>query len=515
MDLTRENWIELLKKRSESTPDRIIFMEYGKSSITYSEFYKKVLNTAAFLKSRFSDEEFLRPFFVSVDRDIPSLVLMLGVYAAGGWYVPVDNLLPPERASLFVKLADPIAVLLSNEHDPFADAEINKINFSEIGDIPYFPIASRDSASSMFGIFTSCSTGMPKLVVKNDTGISDFIREYCTVFGFNENEIFANQIPFYFDASTKDIFSTVLLGATTVIFPQTVFSFPLKLIEALSETSVTTFVCVPSVLVIAAKFNAFDEMVPEKLKNILFVGEKMPVNHLNSLMRALPHVTFTNLYGSTEVAGNSCYYRVKGEVPENTVLPIGTAFNTARVFLLDDDKKCKEEGEICVAGSGLAICYYGDREKTEAAFEHISIPEINFEGRIYHSGDFGRINENGELICISRKDAQIKHMGHRIELGDIETCALSLSYISECCCLFSKRFEKILLFSVCDEADKKRIRKDLTRQLPKYMLPHEYICLSSLPHNRNGKVDRMLLLSDWEIKEEKRINPATADIIAH
>ena len=177
------------------------------------------------------------------------------------------------------------------------------------------------------------------------------------------------------------------------------------------------------------------------------------------------------------------------------VRPIGHAFDTAQLFLLDENGAPASEGEICVAGEGLALGYYNDEEKTAAAFPTITFE--NFCGKIYRSGDYGRCNDRGEYICIARKDAQIKHMGHRIELGDIEVCASALDYVKECCCLYAPSAEKIILFCACDAENKKFLRKDLARKLPKYMLPHDFVCFPELPHNRNGKTDRAGLLQEW------------------
>ena len=88
-------------------------------------------------------------------------------------------------------------------------------------------------------------------------------------------------------------------------------------------------------------------------------------------------------------------------------------------------------------------------------------------------------------------------MGHRIELGDIEVCASALDYMNECCCLYASSAEKIVLFFSCPEENKKRVRKDLSGKLPKYMLPHDFVWFSELPHNRNGKLDRAGLLQEW------------------
>ncbi len=94
---------------------------------------------------------------------------------------------------------------------------------------------------------------------------------------------------------------------------------------------------------------------------------------------------------------------------------------------------------------------------------------------------------------MNRRDSQIKHMGHRIELGELEAAAEALDFVSECCCLYNAASERILLLAACPEERKRELRRELAGRLPKYMLPHEYVCLPSLPHNRNGKLDRAAL----------------------
>ena len=498
MEHTDNRWLELLRHWAEVQPDKAIFKDAGKDGVTYGQFYRQVCGVANGLLRFFDGKLPEAPIAVVVDRDVQSLAAMFGVCAAGGWYVPMDRALPEDRAALLLQVCAPAVLLCPSDADPFPQIEIRKFfaDMQEAEAQTVYP--QRDETLPLFGIFTSGSTGVPKLVVKDGRGIRKFIESYCAAFDFTADEVFGNQIPFYFDASTKDIFATVFLGATSVILPQKAVFIPMHLIQMLNDEGVSTFVCVPSVMSVAARFEVFTAMRPETLKNVLFVGERMPVRHLNYWRNALPQVRFVNLYGSTEVAGNSCYYVVDREFGEEEILPIGRPFDTARIFLLGDDGAEVEEGEICVAGDGLAIGYYRDEEKTNAVFRQEKLS--SFAGRVYHSGDYGRVNEQGQFICIARKDAQIKHMGHRIELGDLEVCASALDYVAECCCLYASEAEKILLFCACPEENKRLLRKDLAAKLPKYMLPHEYICFGELSHNRNGKIDRAGLLQEWKQK---------------
>ncbi|MCQ2354241.1 MAG: AMP-binding protein [Clostridia bacterium] len=487
--------LEKLEKAAAEHPEKIAFKEYGGSFLTFAELRDKAYAVANALRDTFPDGLGDAPVAVMAHRDPMTVAGMLGVIAAGGWYVPVDAELPPERLRLLLGVCRPSAVVTcSAEDSPENEAEISAlgvpvIRSARLAGVSDFIPAIREENQPMFGIFTSGSTGIPKLVVKSRLAMMSFIKVYCEQFGFGENEIFGNQIPFYFDASTKDIFSTVYLGATTVIIPQKCFSFPVDLVKILNEEKVTTIMWVPSALSIAARFNVFAAAKPGFLKNVLFVGEQMPIKYINIWREALPQVRYVNLYGSTEVAGNSCFYVLDRDFDPAGILPIGHPFSNTEVFLLDPETGLPaQEGELCISGDGLAAGYYNDPDKTAAAFRTTDFPD--HQRRIYHSGDFGKLNEYGEFVCISRRDAQIKHMGHRIELGEIEAAANSLPYIREACCFYSHAEEKILLCYAAAEDVKKQLRSDLGRLLPKYMIPHKYFLYDTLPHNRNGKIDR-------------------------
>ena len=116
----------------------------------------------------------------------------------------------------------------------------------------------------------------------------------------------------------------------------------------------------------------------------------------------------------------------------------------------------------------------------------------DYEEKIYRTGDLVRYNEYGELIYLSRKDFQIKHMGHRIELGEIETAASSLPGISQCCCVYDEKHSRIVLF-IDKEMRKEEVNGRLREMIPEYMLPGRVEVMEELPVNANGKIDRVKL----------------------
>ena len=187
----------------------------------------------------------------------------------------------------------------------------------------------------------------------------------------------------------------------------------------------------------------------------------------------IPDAEFFNLYGPTEATGMSCYYHATHVFEEKEVIPIGRPFKNTQILLLNEQGepvKDGETGEICIHGTCLTHGYYNNPEKTAEVFTQNPLNPY-FSDRIYHTGDLGRKNEAGDLIFVSRKDYQIKHMGHRIELGEIESDVDLIEGIKTCCCIFIQETKKIVLFYVGD-IDKRALTVELKERLPRYMIPN-------------------------------------------
>ena len=208
---------------------------------------------------------------------------------------------------------------------------------------------------------------------------------------------------------------------------------------------------------------------------------------------------FVNLYGPTEITCNCTYHILDREYSDDDKLPMGKAFPNERVFLLDEDDNLITQagvsGEVCVAGTALALGYYNNPEMTDKAFVQNPLnkcyPEI-----IYRTGDLASYGEDGLMYFAGRKDFQIKHMGHRIELGEIDMAINAVDDVVRACCIFHQDANKILGFYE-GAADKKTITHVLMQKLPKFMIPQEFIQVESMPITKNGKIDRKLLLENY------------------
>ena len=306
-----------------------------------------------------------------------------------------------------------------------------------------------------------------------------------------------NQAPFDFDVSVKDIYSAVQTGATLAIIPRQLFSQPARLMDFLDENRVTTLTWAVSALCLVSALHGLDYRTPSAVRRVLFSGEVMPPAHLRSWMQHLPQAAFVNLYGPTEITCNCTYHRIESDDIDPAGVPLGRPFPNRRVFLLDEDGReidsAGQTGEICVGGAGLALGYYNAPEQTARAF--VQHPDNRrYHERIYRTGDLGQYDAQGALRFCGRLDFQIKHMGHRIELEEIERAAAQIDGVTQCCCVYDEEKSRLHAFYT-GTAESAAVFKQLAGRLPVFMLPRTLVRLEQLPLTPNGKADRRRLLA--------------------
>ena len=162
-------------------------------------------------------------------------------------------------------------------------------------------------------VFTSGSTGIPKGVAACHRSVIDYIEQLSEALHFNEDTVFGNQTPLYFDACLKELYPTLKFGATTYLIPRNLFSIPTALVEYLNQHKINTVCWVVSALTMISAFGTFELVKPKYLHTVAFGSEVFPIKQFRLWRQALPEATFTNLYGPTEGTGMCCYYRVERE----------------------------------------------------------------------------------------------------------------------------------------------------------------------------------------------------------
>lgn len=349
-----------------------------------------------------------------------------------------------------------------------------------------------------YTVFTSGSTGVPKGVVANHRSVIDYIEQLSEILHISGDTVFGNQAPFYVDACLKEIYPTLKYGAKTVLIPRKKFRFPVELVNFLNEQKINTICWVTPALTMISALNTFEAVKPGYLRTIAFGSEVFQTAQFRIWAENVP-AEYINLYGPTECTGMSAYYRVSREIREDEVIPIGRAFPNTGIFLLGEKENGEylispeneeEQGEIIIRGTCVTMGYYADQEKSSTVFVQNPLQK-HYPEMVYRTGDIGRY-QNGELVFVSRKDNQIKHMGHRIELGEIETVTGRIENVFSCACIYSEKDRKIVLYYT-GLLQPGELKKKLKEKLPSYMLPSGIYRLEELPLTLNGKTDRKRL----------------------
>lgn len=492
------NWLD---NTAQQYPEKIIFTD-SEQSISFADFNNITKSIGSYLAAFLAPNS---PVIVMSGRHIFTPACFLGIVRAGCFYAPMDASMPQARLNQILSVINADCMLVDRENLEIA----KKLDFSgkiivmeDILDTPCNEellskaTASLNELSPLYVIFTSGSTGIPKGVITSHHSLMCYIDAVCKVLKVDESDVFGNQSPLDYIAAVRDIYFPIKTGASTVIIPKNEFAMPTKLFETLNENRVTALCWSVAGIELPVKLGAFDIVKPQYLKKVCFSGSVMPCKYLKIWQQNLPDVLYVNQYGPTEATASCTYYVVDKEVTDDTVLPIGVPYENYTITLLNEDGTATEKGgigEICVSGPILALGYYGNPEKTAEAFIQNPLNK-NYRELIYKTGDLGSYNEDGLLEFHGRKDRQIKHMGHRIELDEIEETAKQIKNVIDCCALYYKEKEHLYLFYT-GEATSKEIVLHFREVLPGFMSPRKLVKLEKFPTLPNGKTDMQALKS--------------------
>lgn len=480
-----------------------------KNSLTFALWnqYSRNIGTAI---SQATEKALRKPVLVFVDRRIEGLVGFMGVVQSGNFYVPIDCKMPDQRVKLISDVLNPVAAITVTTAD---EKTLDLINFqgarfkydevilTEADDalLKYIRLQMIDT-DPVYSIFTSGSTGVPKGVVIAQRGMVDLAEWLVNTFHFTENDALGNQTPFYFDGSVKDICICLKSGATLNIIGKKYFTFPKLIIPFLNDRKITAILWATSAIVLIGNSDILSVNLPEHLRLVTFAGEAMPAKQLKVWMNKLPDVKFVNLYGPTEITVDCTYYEVNREFGDDEFIPIGNACQNKGILVFNDDNqlvKVGETGELCVRGTGVALGYYNNKEKTQEVFVQNPLHDL-YEDKIYRTGDIVKYNELGEIEFVSRKDFQIKHKGNRIEMGEIEVAINSIPNITNAACIFDQPNDKIVLYYTTADNQEMDVINLVKDKIPVYMFPEVINHLKVMPYNMNGKIDRIELKKMYE-----------------
>ena len=476
--------------------DNLAFKEaYNKQSISYTEFKKAYESLACEIIRQIPTKPKQQSVLILLPKSIKCLVSLFAVARSGNFYTILDEKTPVERLKSIVKVLKPSLMISSkslnlklNLPTIYAD-DFENFSFDE----NLLSKLKHTDTNLLYVLFTSGSTGVPKGICVSHKSVIDYIINFCDELKLKENENWLNQTPFYFDASIRDVFASVKMGSTLHIMPNALFAFPKKILSYIEKEKITHFSSVPSVLSFYASEKNLAKFKLTSLKRVLFSGEIMPTKHFNILKKSLKNTSFFNLYGPTEITGTCSFCELKREFKDDEILPIGRAYKNTELLVFDENLKLLSleqvgvKGELFVRGSCLSVGYYKDKIKTKKAF--VQNPLHNdFTDLLYKTGDIVAYNEFGELVCYGRADNQIKYLGHRVELGEIESVINSHPKVKKAACVFEK-----YIYCFYESELELDIKEFLEQRVPAFMIPVKFTRFDKLKLNANGKIDRVYL----------------------
>lgn len=477
-DITKETLHGLFLRTARNFPQKPAVKD-TEGSYTYAELETASAKAAAYLqKNGVKSGDFVG---VLASRSRYTVANILGILRAGAAYVPVDPNNPRARRDDILANAG-CKICMEGciwEHE-------NSAQFTS-------PMVEPDQTA--YVIYTSGSTGKPKGVVITHDAASNTIQDINQRFHVTAQDNIIGLSSMCFDLSVYDLFGAFAAGSTLVMIPEI---HDVRYIqETVRREEITVWNSVPAVMQMYLDVSDSSKPLehPKKpLRLVMLSGDWIPLALPERINRCLPNAQLISLGGATEASIWSIYYPVKAVQPEWNSIPYGMPLANQSFYVLDyDGNPCADHvpGELMIGGRGVAECYHNDPEKTAASyFMHPLF------GRLYRTGDFGRMQSEGYIEFLGRRDNQVKIRGHRIELGEIESAMLEQPAIRQACAVIlrSDSGSYIAAAAVSDEAiDSSTLKAALSQRIPHYMIPSVIIQVTEMPLTVNGKIDRQRL----------------------
>ncbi len=471
----------LFMKKAKEVPDNKAVI-LGDESIAYNELDMK----SNIIADKLKDIGIKNGDYVGViaNREINTIVNMIGIAKAGAAYVPVEPSYPDDRKNYIFSNSYCKVVLDNND--------ITSINNDSLVDSKN--IIGQGLTDTAYVIYTSGSTGKPKGVVISHKGAVNTILDINKKFNVGVNDRILGISSMCFDLSVYDIWGALTSGASLVMIKDNTNME--ELLDNLYNKDITIWNSVPAIMKLAIDNldNYRDEMNYNNcnLRLVMLSGDWIPIKLVDSIKMNFENAEVISLGGATEASIWSIYYPIKTLDSKWSSIPYGMPLSNQKIYVLNSEEKLCPVGvmgELYIGGEGLASCYMNDEEKTKYAFK------IHNElGRVYRTGDYGKLHEEGYVEFLGRKDTQVKIRGFRIELAEIEKEILQNHDVKECLVqvLKDESGEDFLCAYVVSlkDIDSNDIKVSLKKKLPYYMIPNFILQLDSFPLTQNGKIDR-------------------------
>lgn len=492
---------EAFEEQAERRPQAIA-LKFESTTVTYKELNHRANQLAHRLRTLGVGPEVI--VGICLPRGIEMMVGLLGIFKAGGAYLPLDPDYPQARIAFMLQDSQAKALVteeyLAQHFADFTGARVyldtEKDNL--VRESSENPARVVSPANLAYVIYTSGSTGRPKGIMIEHGNLANYA-SWANEFIFDQTvEIVPAVQNLIFDGSLKQLFAPLLRGLAIWILGRDEVAEPVSLIRSLNGHKNLRFSAVPSLwkAMLDALESGQAELAPGTITHAFVGGEELPKNVADRSFALLPDLSLWNLYGPSEITATA----TAAQLQPGDQITIGHPIADKKVHILNPHLQTVPVGvmgELFVGREGVARGYLGQPDLTAENF--IPDPFSDEPGaRLYRTRDRARYLSDGKIEFLGRLDHQVKIRGFRIELGEIESALREHPAIKEAVSVVkSANDEKYIAAYVVPVSQPApaaaELRTFLKQRLPEYMAPSTFVLLDQLPLTATGKLDRAAL----------------------
>ncbi|GAA3086396.1 non-ribosomal peptide synthetase [Streptosporangium carneum] len=501
--LPRQMFVELFEEQVRIRPDALA-AAHGASRWTYAELNDRANRIAHALLGRG-----LRPedvVAVVTERNLNWAAATLGVFKAGGVYLPVRPEFPAERIGTQLERSVTRFAISEQGSTEMLDEALKGLGHDcpllFVSDVyeenpgaedPRVPVQPGQLA---YIYFTSGSTGAPKGAMCEHAGMLNHLYAKIEDMELAEGDVVTQTASQCFDISLWQLVAPWLTGGSTRIVDTDVLLDPERFLDEVVTAGVHVAQLVPSYFeVLIAQLEKHPRDLGS-LRMISVTGEALKLELVQNWFARGTGVRLVNAYGATEVSDDTMHEVLDGPPPRDFVT-VGRSLRNVNTYILDENLSLVplgSPGEIAFSGVCVGRGYINDEERTRQAF----VPDpYRPDTRMYRTGDFGRWLPEGRIEFLGRRDQQVKIRGFRIEIGEIENKLLAMPGVRDAAVVIDDGGERarnlVAFYAGHDALRGEEVRDFLARFLPDYMVPTYFHRLDSLPLTENGKTDKRML----------------------